>query len=68
LTPTAKNTVEPKTKAEIIAAIKKDWHSFTDIEKRQFLVKFICKIHVVSHPIKGKREGQCEVTEIIFNS
>jgi site-specific DNA recombinase len=68
LTPKELNTIEPKTRDEIILTFKSEWHNYTDIEKRQFLVKHISKITLTNQPIKGRNEGKCEVQEVIFNS
>jgi site-specific DNA recombinase len=62
------DTIEPKTKQEIISAFIAGWGSFTDIEKRQFLLKHIRKITVINHKVEGKYQGRCEVLDIEFTA
>jgi site-specific DNA recombinase len=59
---------EPKTKEEIITAFKENWCTFSDVEKRQFLLKHISRIDVINHPIENSIFGRCEVTDIYFNT
>jgi site-specific DNA recombinase len=64
----SKSHVEPKTKEEIIRYFKRNWHNFNNIEKRQFLLKHIGKVKVINHPVKGSIFGNCEITDIEFNT
>jgi site-specific DNA recombinase len=68
LTPKELNTIEPKTREEIILKFKSNWSNYTNIEKRQFLIKHISKITLINKPIKGRNEGKCEVQEVVFTS
>ncbi len=60
--------IEPKTKEEIIRAFKRNWNDFSNTEKRQFLLKHIKKIKVVNHHVKNSIFGNCEITDIEFNT
>jgi len=55
------------TREEIISALKKHWQTFTDIEKRQFLLKYIKRIDVINHPVKGSPFGNCEIVNLEYN-
>jgi len=70
LTPdeTEHSHAESMTQEEIIAAFNTDWHKLSDLQKRQFLLKYIRKINIVNHKIKGHNEGKTEITGIEFNS
>jgi len=59
---------EPKTREEIITAFNDGWGSFTNIEKRQFLMKHIRKITLLNQPIKGSNYGTVEILDIEFNT
>jgi len=69
LTPTEIHNIKGSlTQEEIISAFKKHWIKYSDKKKRQFLLKHINKIVVINQPIKGRREGKCEITNIEFNT
>jgi len=68
LTPAENHSIEPKTKEEIVQAFKENWHNFSDVEKRQFLLKHIRRIGVINHPVADSIFGDCEITEIEFNT
>ena len=65
-----KSVIAPKTKDEIITAFNENWSKFNDIEKQQFILKYIRKIIFVNHPkTNDKRcQGKCEIVNIEFNS
>jgi len=62
------NQAAQLTKEEIITALQKHWGNFTDVEKRQFLLKHIIKIAVVNHPVKGSTYGNVEILDIEYNT
>ena len=62
----SKSLIAPKTREEIIRYFKRNWRNFSNIEKRQFLLKHISTIKVINHPIKGSIFGNCEITDIEF--
>jgi len=68
LTPTEKKTESLKSKEEIIQCFKNEWCDFNDIEKRQFLLKYIKSISLINHSVQGTLEGNCEITDIEFNT
>ena len=68
LTPNKKITVEPHTRDEIVSSFNKDWNNFTDIQKRQFLLKYIRKITLENKPVKGSVFGKIEISDIEFNA
>jgi len=60
--------IEQLTKEEIITALQKHWGNFTDVDKRNFLLKHIKKITVVNHPVKGSMYGNIEIIDIEYNN
>jgi hypothetical protein len=64
----SKSLVEPKTKEEIIRYFKRNWRNFSNIEKRQFLLKHITKVKVINHPVPNSIFGNLEIIEIEFNT
>jgi len=68
LTPAKAHThKDTMTRDDVVSCFKTDWQNYTNIEKRQFLLKYIRKITLVNRPIKGQHEGKCEITGIEFN-
>lgn len=68
LTPSpTQQQIELKSREEILHAFNAQWGEFSEIEKRQFLVKYFRKIIVINHPVEGTCRGRCEITDIIFN-
>ena len=64
----SKNNIEPKTREEIIQCFKENWCNYSNIEKRQFLLKHINKISVVNHAVENSIFGRCEIIDIEFNT
>lgn len=54
-------------KADIITNLKDNWLLFSDIDKYNFLQKFVHKIIVVNKPKEGSVYGDVTIEEIIFN-
>jgi predicted GTPase len=50
----------------IVANFRENWESLTDLEKRQFLTKFIKKIILVNEPIEGTNKGHTVITKVEF--
>jgi len=64
----SKSLIAPKTKEEIIQHFKRNWHTFNNIEKRQFLLKHIRQVKVINHPKPNSIFGVLEITDIEFNT
>jgi len=54
------------SKADIITNFRENWENLTDLEKRQFLTKFIKKIVLVNEPIEGTKQGHTVITSVQF--
>jgi len=54
------------SKADIVTNFRENWESLTDLEKRQFLTKFIKKIVLVNEPIEGTNKGRTVITNVEF--
>ncbi|MDR2559068.1 MAG: recombinase family protein [Oscillospiraceae bacterium] len=54
-------------KEDIILSLKENWNLLTDIEKRQFLMKFINKITVTSEKSKNTRRNTVNIETVEFN-
>jgi len=54
------------SKADIVTNFRENWESLTDVEKRQFLTKFIKKIVLVNEPIEGTNKGHTIITDVEF--
>ena len=54
------------SRADIIANFRENWESLTNIEKRQFLTKFVKKIVLVNEPIEGSNKGHTVITNVEF--
>lgn len=54
------------SKADIITNFRENWEKLTDLEKRQFLTKFIKKIVLVNEPIEGTIKGNTIITHVEF--
>jgi len=69
LTPTEERRRDGATsKEDIISIFRASWSGFTNIEKRQFLVRYIKKIVVINQSIPGSRLGVYQILEAEFNS
>jgi len=53
-------------KEDIITTFKENWEHLSDIEKRQFLFKFINKILIVSEKEKGEFYGTVKIVDVEF--
>lgn len=58
----------PIIRDDIILSIQENWNYLTDIEKRQFLTRFINKIVVTSERSKNTRENTVKIENVEFNS
>jgi site-specific DNA recombinase len=54
------------SRADIITNFRENWENLFNIEKRQFLTKFIKKIVLVNEPIEGTDKGHTVITNIEF--
>jgi len=54
------------SRADIVASFRENWVSLTDVEKRQFLTKFVKKIVLVNEPIEETNEGHTVITSVEF--
>ena len=54
------------SKADIVTNFRENWEHLTDIEKRQFLTKFVKKIVLVNEPIEGTNQGHTVITSVEF--
>jgi site-specific DNA recombinase len=54
------------SKADVVKDFRENWKNLTDIEKRQFLTKFIKKIVLVNEPIEGTNKGHTVITNVEF--
>lgn len=55
-------------KKDIIKNLKGNWELLTDIEKRQFLVKFVDNIRIVNEVEKGRRQGATKIIDVTFTN
>jgi site-specific DNA recombinase len=54
------------SKSDIVTNFRENWINLSDIEKRQFLTKFIKKIILVNEPIEGTNKGRTVITSVEF--
>jgi len=54
------------SRADIVTSFRENWENLSDIEKRQFLTKFIKKIVLVNEPIEGTNKGHTVITDVEF--
>jgi len=54
------------SKKDIITNFRENWENLNDIEKRQFLTKFVKKIVLVNKPIEGTNKGHTVITNVEF--
>jgi site-specific DNA recombinase len=54
------------SKADIITNFRENWENLSDVEKRQFLTKFVQKIVLVNEPIEGTNKGHTVITNVEF--
>jgi site-specific DNA recombinase len=54
------------SREDIVANFRENWENLSDIEKRQFLTKFIKKIVLVNEPIEGTNKGHAVITSVEF--
>jgi site-specific DNA recombinase len=54
------------SKTDIVANFRENWIHLSDLEKRQFLTKFIKKIVLVNEPIEGTNKGNTIITNVEF--
>jgi len=54
------------SKADIVTNFRENWENLSDLEKRQFLTKFIKKIVLVNEPIEGTKKGNTIITNVEF--
>jgi site-specific DNA recombinase len=54
------------SRADIVKSFRENWENLTDVEKRQFLTKFVKKIVLVNEPIDGTNKGHTVITNIEF--
>ncbi|MDR2728528.1 MAG: recombinase family protein, partial [Chitinispirillales bacterium] len=54
------------SKADVVVNFRENWEHLTDLEKRQFLTKFIKKIVLVNEPIEGAKQGHTVITRVEF--
>jgi site-specific DNA recombinase len=54
------------SRADIVANFRENWENLSDLEKRQFLTKFIKKIVLVNEPIEGTDKGHTVITNVEF--
>jgi len=54
------------SRADIVTNFRENWENLSDIEKRQFLTKFIKKIVLVNEPIEGTNKGNTIITNVEF--
>jgi site-specific DNA recombinase len=64
---TLKDDGEPSiSRADVVTSFRENWENLSDIEKRQFLTKFIKKIVLVNEPIEGTNKGHTVITSVEF--
>jgi len=54
------------SQADVVANFRENWVSLSDLEKRQFLTKFVKKIVLVNEPIEGTNKGHTVITGVEF--
>jgi hypothetical protein len=54
------------SRADIVTDFRENWASLSNLEKRQFLTKFIKKIVLVNEPIEGTNKGHTVITSVEF--
>ena len=54
------------SRTDIVTNFRENWENLTDLEKRQFLTKFVKKIVVVNEPIEGTNKGHTVITTVEF--
>jgi len=54
------------SRTDIITNFRENWEGLSDIEKRQFLTKFVKKIVLVNEPIEGTNKGNTVITRVEF--
>jgi len=54
------------SKTDIVTNFRENWEHLSDLEKRQFLTKFIKKIVLVNEPIEGTNKGNTIITNVEF--
>jgi site-specific DNA recombinase len=54
------------SKSDIVTNFRENWEHLSDLEKRQFLTKFIKKIVLVNEPIEGTNKGHTVITAVEF--